>query len=131
MGLYNFNPMFAQYVREGSKCHTIRAKRANPDKPGNTVHLYIGLRHKSVELLGRHICTKVEEITITEALDVIVDGIELTKDEKNALAWADGFRGYGRDQAFAEMMQFWEGRLPFVGDIIHWRWTPKNVEVKR
>jgi len=46
---------------------------------------------------------------------ITIDGNDLSADEKDSLAFADGF------ETFAEMMQFWEGRLPFVGDIIHWK----------
>lgn len=120
MGLYNFQPRFVPFVKDGSKRHTIRAKRVHPDKPGNTLHLYIGLRTRGVELIGRSTCLHVEDIVISEALQVFVDGVELSASEKNALAFCDGFRSRGVEHAFEEMMEFWEGRLPFVGDIIHW-----------
>lgn len=120
MGLYNFKKRFAPFVRDGTKRHTIRAKRKHPDKPGNTVHLYYGLRTKSVELLGRSICVKVEEIQVSAGQQVFIDGVELNLDEKNALAFCDGFRSRGVSGAFDEMMAFWNGRLPFTGDIIHW-----------
>ena len=40
MGLYNFKSQFVPAILSGTKTHTIRAVRANPDKPGNTLHLY-------------------------------------------------------------------------------------------
>jgi hypothetical protein len=49
--------------------------------------------------------------------------VQLDADERNSLAWRDGFRSRGHDEAFAEMMEFWAGRLPFRGHIIHWRYT--------
>jgi hypothetical protein len=41
--------------------------------------------------------------------------VELDGDEVEQLAQRDGFASYHG------MMQFWEGRLPFEGHIIHWR----------
>ena len=120
MGLYNFQLRFAPFIRNGTKRHTIRAKRAYPDKPGNILHLYVGLRHKSATLLGRSPCIRVEDVVISAAHQVFVDGVELSASEKNALAFCDGFRSRGVEHAFEEMMEFWDGRLPFTGDIIHW-----------
>lgn len=115
MGLYNFQPRFVPKIRSGEKTHTIRAIRINPDKPGNTLHLYIGLRTRSVELLMRVPCTKVETISIDEDQQVQIGGEYLALDEREALARRDGFDN------FAEMMRFWNGRLPFYGHIIHWK----------
>lgn len=128
MGAYNFQKRFVPFIRNGSKRHTIRAKRAHADKPGNTLHLYTGMRTKSCRLLGRSVCVKVEEIVISAAHQVFVDGVELNADEKNALAFCDGFRARGMEHAFEEMMAFWNGRLPFTGDILHWS---KQMEAKK
>jgi len=118
MGLYNFQQRFAPFILDGRKNHTIRSQRACPDKPGNTLHLYTGLRCKSARLLMRVLCTKVQDILIEdleeEGFRITVDGYVLCPDEAEALARADGFK------SFPEMMQFWEGRLPFSGQIIHW-----------
>jgi uncharacterized protein YqfB (UPF0267 family) len=38
MGLYNFQSRFVPKILAGEKTHTIRAVRANPDKPGNVLH---------------------------------------------------------------------------------------------
>ena len=51
MGLYNFQARFVPFILNGAKTHTIRAIRTNPDKPGNTLHLYTGLRQKGARLL--------------------------------------------------------------------------------
>lgn len=127
MGLYNFKPRFAPKIRSGAKRHTIRAKRLHPDKPGNTLHLYVGLRTKKAKLIARVLCVKVEDIEIRQGMaifdrrercllnSVFIAGQRLSIDECEALAQADGF------SSFAEMMKFWDGRLPFKGDIIHWR----------
>lgn len=131
MGLYNFQKRFVPKVLAGEKTHTIRAIRANPDKPGNVLHLYTGLRTKAAKLLMRVPCVKVEEIEIylepplpnfgpvlTRGLrfpGVTIDGVKLSDDEKESLARRDGF------DSFAQMLEFWEGRFPFRGHIIHWR----------
>jgi hypothetical protein len=114
MGLYNFQKRFVPKILAGEKTHTIRAIRANPDKPGNTLHLYTGLRQKGAKLLMRVPCVKVEDILITPGHVVRIGGEYLAGDECEALARRDGF------DSFAEMMQFWDGRLPFQGQIIHW-----------
>ena len=46
MGLYNFRERFAPFILSGKKTHTIRAVRIHPDKPGNILYLYTGLRTK-------------------------------------------------------------------------------------
>lgn len=132
MGLYNFQPQFVPFILRGEKKHTIRATRKHPDAPGKTLHLYTGLRTKKAKLLKRVTCVKVEEITIEMRLyegksvlargcifpHVIIDGVDLERDELEALARRDGF------SSFQEMLRFWrepKDRLPFHGQIIHWR----------
>lgn len=121
MGLYNFQARFVPYVEDGSKMHTIRAPRKRQEQPGNMLHLYTGLRHKGARLLKRVQCAKVQAIRIS--VDGIwIDGVKLAGDEADLLAWRDGFRRNGNDStcAFEYMLSFWEGRLPFEGQIIHW-----------
>ena len=122
MGLYNFQARFVPFILSGRKTHTIRAVRAHPDKPGNTLHLYTGLRTKKARLLMRVPCVKVEEIAITSdaifstgTVFIEIDGVILSPDEKEQLARRDGFKD------FEEMLAFWNGRLPFLGHIIHWK----------
>lgn len=85
----------------------------------------MGLRTRSVELIMRVPCVKVEDILIRRTktfsedapdnFEVVIDGVGLEDDEKEALARRDGFSN------FTEMMKFWNGRLPFIGHIIHWK----------
>lgn len=138
MGLYSFQPRFVPFIRSGAKTHTIRATRKYPDKPGNTIHCFTGLRTKKAKLLGRFECVKVEEIEIQHRVEkfinpdthqlecvewdaVRIDDHELCGDERENLARRDGFNN------FSEMMSFWDGRLPFSGHIIHWRFREKRV----
>jgi hypothetical protein len=122
MGLYNFQDQFVQPILEGRKTHTIRSRRKNPDKPGNVLHLYTGLRRKGARLLMRPLCTRVEEILMAvddaAQAQVYIEGEKLSADERELLAVRDGFANW------REMVQFWNGRFPFEGHIIHW--TPKE-----
>jgi len=117
MGLYNFQKRFVVPILAHKKKHTIRATRRHPDKVGNIAHLYTGLRTKKAMLLGRFPIVRIEEIEIS-GLDasprIFVANVELSPDEREKLARLDGFKD------FTEMKQFWKGRLPFKGQIIHW-----------
>ena len=117
MGLYNFHRRFVPFIKNGTKKHTIRAERCHPDKAGNTLHLYQGLRTKKAKLIKRVECVKIEQIYIYRDFqtEVEIAGVPLTVSEKESLARRDGFKD------FAEMMDFWCGRLPFHGQIIHWK----------
>jgi hypothetical protein len=117
MGLYEFQKRFVPLILDGRKTHTIRGERKYPDKPGNTLYLYHGLRRKGARLLLRVACVKIEEIVITDTPlpRIVIDGILLEKDEEETLARRDGFEN------FEDMMRFWDGRRPFKGQIIHWR----------
>jgi hypothetical protein len=142
--LLGFHSRFVPMVLDGSKQHTIRAERKIAPKVGEICHCYTGLRTKGARLLGRWPCVKVEEVNIyAEAggtLGVTItagrhgnridDWRQLSMDERNALAWVDGFRSSGRRKAFAEMSAYWlnmhgktGGPLEFFGHIIHWKWS--------
>ena len=81
----------------------------------------------------RATCVKIDEIEIRgfspgQDAGVWINGIELSVDEREALALRDGFKKVvikGTNgccfTAWAEMLQFWDGRLPFRGQIIHWK----------
>lgn len=122
MGLYNFQRRFVPKIRSGVKRHTIRGERKYPDKPGNTLHLYTGLRTNKAQLIMRAECLRVEPIEIDACGHecncdpfVAIAGVELSESEREALAVCDGF------DSFDEMLDFWAGRLPFRGQIIHWK----------
>lgn len=127
--LLNFKMQFRSKIESGEKRHTIRAKRKNrlarksvSPRVGEACHCFTGLRTKNAKVIGRWVCTKIQEISIVEAwppcgkpwICVMIDGYSLSPDEKEQLAIADGFKN------FPEMMKFWKGRLPFQGDMIHW-----------
>ena len=114
--LLNFQKRFAPKIKAKTKRHTIRAKRARRPRVGEICHCYTGLRQKGAKLLGRWPCVKVQHIEIhtNPGIWVVIDHEKLSRDECEALAISDGF------QNFAQMIEFWRGRLPFSGDMIHW-----------
>lgn len=121
MALYNFQPRFAKPIEAGDKTHTIRDKRKRRTKPGEVLYLYTGLRHANARRIMVAVCTKVQDIEIRallpkgEVVRAIIDGDALSGAECELLAMRDGF------VSWAEMLRFWDGRLPFKGDIVHWR----------
>jgi hypothetical protein len=141
MPAFSFKRQFVEPIRAGIKHHTIRAERKDgriPAKVGDQLSLFCGMRTKQCFhiLPGTVPCTRVQRIQIRECprcggtgeiacssthfedcpvIQITIDGTELATDERERLAIADGFDN------FAEMMKFWEGRLPFEGFIIHWR----------
>lgn len=127
MGLYNFQPRFVPFIESGEKTHTIRSYRAHSDGPGDTCHLYTGLRRRGARLLMRVPCVKIEGIEIAPSparldVEVYVNMLRLDRSEKDALAKRDGFAD------FADMVTFWNGRLPFTGQIIHWDFQKRRME---
>jgi hypothetical protein len=126
MGLYNFQLRFVPHIRSGRKKHTIRGRRKYPDSPGDIMHCFYGLRHPGATCVGRFPCVKREDIVVDTPypdadvylpwdVTVAIAGIGLGADEKERLAYADGF------EDFAEMVSFWNQRLPFEGHILHWK----------
>jgi hypothetical protein len=120
MGLYSFQPRFTQHILSGRKKHTIRNKRKDGwvEKPGNTMYLYENVRTKNRKHIANRECMRVEEIIIGNGYGhgcIAIGGHELTGDERDALAYADGF------EDMKDMLKYWDGRLPFEGFIIHWQ----------
>ncbi|QNI34495.1 ASCH domain-containing protein [Alloacidobacterium dinghuense] len=117
MAAFNFKQQFKPMILSGRKRHTIRAKRKRCTKPGERLYLFCGMRTKFCERLMEPVCTKVQDIVIDSTGSIFIDGERLHSDEREALAAADGFASY------VDMMKFWNGRLPFEGDIIHWKFS--------
>jgi hypothetical protein len=137
--LLGFKPQFEQFVREGSKTHTIRREKRYPPKVGEICHCYGDVRQKTMHLLGRWPCIAVNEIVIRPltqelygcdrplvyGLCVTVNGEELSPDETEFLFWRDGFRDVPTCYTSTAMARdFWidnfkDGK-PFHGQMIHW-----------
>lgn len=127
MAAYNFKSQFVEPIRDGTKHHTIRADRKDGRVPaiGELLALYCGMRTKGCfKILDENPpCTRVQRISIRlktmpecQLIYVVLDDGELLdSSEAEQLARCDGFPD------FKTMMKFWEGRLPFTGNIIHWR----------
>jgi hypothetical protein len=123
-----FKRQFETYVQEGSKRHSIRGKGGREWKRGDVADCFVNPRQKTMRLLGRFPVVKVEDISIRErkigaTLTIEVAGSRLSEDEAGMLAWRDGFRDNGIGGALDEMAEFWRGRLPFEGVIIHWEYA--------
>ena len=132
MPAYSFQKQFVPFIESGEKTHTIRGKRKSRPKPGQTFYGYYAMRTKQCRKLIQSTITRVQDIVIEvdhrycdyiEGEHVIlvhpkmtIDGEVLADDEMETLARRDGFGD------LRSMMMFWpDARLPFSGDIIHWR----------
>jgi hypothetical protein len=120
MPALNFKQQFRAKIESGFKRHTIRAERAIPIERGDALHLYTGMRTKACELIFRTRCTRVQAIEIDASTSAMVriDGVLLDASEREELAQHDGFDNWD------QMLAFWEGRLPFKGQMIHWKFPP-------
>jgi hypothetical protein len=132
--LLGFKRRFASFVEDGSKTHTIRAFRKIAPRVGEICHCYVDPRQKTMRLLGRWPCVRVEPITldfepdgIAYRLRVTIADVTLSSQEAHAFAWADGFRG---ESPLCDMAEYWleTGRLtdaldskPWHGQVIHWK----------
>ena len=122
--LLGFKRRFKNPILNRTKKHTIRAYgKRRPFRVGDVCDCYIDPRRKSMELLGRWPCVRVQEIRMQTTkrragaplLFIFIDGQgPLQRDEAELLARSDGFK------SFDEFAAFWRGRLPFRGQIIHW-----------
>lgn len=103
MVAYNFQPEFAEAIVAGSKVSTIRPARARGHaRPGQVVHLFIGLRGKSGLRLLEAPCVACEPVEIHEA-GMVVSGEPLADVEQlDTIARRDGFTGFGNMQAWFE-----------------------------
>lgn len=146
--LLGFKDQFVKKILAGEKTHTIRERDI---KVGDRLDLYKRPRQKGMKLLFRAPCVKVERIEILPSASgpqyeefckefgikvpdrsqlyramhlacsaVIIDNNGLTPDEIEQLARRDGFPN------FFDMLKFWDGRLPFQGQIIHWDYSKRT-----
>jgi hypothetical protein len=122
---YSFQKQFVPFVESGAKTHTIRGKRKARPQPGQTFYGYYAMRTKQCRKIIHSTITKVQDISIELVRAgafarnyhrITIDGEVLSLDEMAALARQDGFHD------LSAMMEFWPAtRLPFHGDIIHWK----------
>jgi hypothetical protein len=127
--LLGFKKRFAAYVEEGSKTHTIRARRKIAPRVGETCHCYEALRTKHTRLLGRFVCVGVQDITLhfhAGSPVVRINEVLLSLDETEALFWRDGFRA-NPPSSMSQAALFWGTNAKFSGHIIHWDFDRRPV----
>lgn len=148
--LLGFKRRFAPMVKDGSKRHTIRGKRKRPPKVGETCHCYVDPRQKTMALLGRWKCCRVDDVRIhvhfhervPVDLHIWINDEELTLSEMNRLCWQDGFRDRDESEAWISFSEFWgtthkvpstPGFIDFAGDVIYWDYehTIQTLRSKR
>lgn len=117
----NFKPQFADAIKGGQKCQTVRKKGKRKFKVGQQLQLYMGQRTSKCRKIADSVVTKLQEIYIDKydgftLPNVEVDGKQIWADELTALAIADGFEHWSH---FIEFFHY-HYPLPFVGQIIHW-----------
>ncbi len=116
MVAYNFQPRFASLVESGEKRQTIRpeGKRVHA-KPGDTVHLFTGMRTRNCRKLGEAVCIISEPIVIdTATLRVgVPPGFTW---RRSYFAIQDGFKDW---EDLLEWFRATHG-LPFIGRLIQW-----------
>jgi hypothetical protein len=115
MPLFNFQKQFAADVESRKKRQTIRAKRKNRPKVGQTAYLYTGARTKA--------CTKLGEATIKAVYSIRISRIGIRAEgfcdaikPVEEMARDDGFENF---EAMLDWFYKTHG-LPFEGDLIQW-----------
>lgn len=63
---YSFNIRFVPMLLDGTKRQTIRARRKNPAKVGDTLYLYSGLRTRNCKKLREEKCKATTTIVIAK-----------------------------------------------------------------
>lgn len=116
--ILGFKPQFVKPITTGSKIHSIREDKPDRWKEGNTIHFATGVRTKNYNNFKTDTCKGTQIIEIIWKSGYIndtvvkVDGKELTLEEKQRLAWNDGF---------VNLFEFYTWfSSDFKGKIIHW-----------
>lgn len=115
MPAYNFQKRWAHHVRRGLKRQTIRAKRKNRPKPGQTAYCFTGMRTKKCRRLGAWKIRRVRDVRILEE-GVLLDGGAVRSCDLDEFARLDGFGDW-----LAMLAWFIPTHgLPFHGDLVMW-----------
>jgi hypothetical protein len=121
--LLGFKKRFVEPIQKGTKIHTFRELPKRMPKPGETLHMYTGLRTKHCELICKDYKLKSLQklLILFESYDptVFVDGKRLTWHVRQDMYVNDGFADYVDFNAFWNWNQKDE-RKSFEGVIIHW-----------
>lgn len=117
MAVLMFQPRFALLVQAGTKRQTIRPVRKRPIQPGDSLSLrrWSGLPYRSPQvILTEATCLQVHDIVIDSGISI--DGTNLTAEELERLAIADGFADWPDMRAWFAATH----SLPFVGRMMTW-----------
>ena len=90
MPAFNFQESFASAVEAEAKRQTIRAKRRQRPRVGQTAHCFTGMRTRKCRRLGGWPISAVADVRIDES-GVILNGAVLRAEDLDAFARADGF----------------------------------------
>jgi hypothetical protein len=116
MPAYNFNPIFASPVECGWKKQTIRAKRKNRPRVGQTSYCFTGMRTKKCQRLGAWEILRVVDVHMLPNA-IFLDGqVFRHRHNLDSFAKKDGFHSWVE-------MRIWFNRthgLPFNGDLVLW-----------
>lgn len=126
MPAINFQARFVPMIESGEKRQTIRAR--NRFKVGDTLFLYTGMRQKGCRKIGYAECVRVTKVEIHEGgMSMFKNGklVDLTVDERMAMAQQDGFDWYS---SMAKWFEDTHGPLPFHGFLIRWENFRKAAE---
>lgn len=118
MPAFNFQQRFAELVRDGRKCQTIRACRKDGRVPkiGAPFIAYTGMRTKHCRILRAAMITEVLPIEISTA-GITLNGRLLEMPAAHRLAVLDGFSSANEMIGWFIAMH---GRSTFVGHVIRW-----------
>lgn len=126
MPALNFKKRFVLKIEDGSKRHTIRAKRKRAWKVGDDLALQYGSRYRPQRIFNAR-CIGVSDIRIHVSDEgyilITIDGESLDHTERDGFARADGFE----DQY--DMLRFWidnHGIGRFEGDVIYWDYETRR-----
>lgn len=132
MVAYSFAPQFRLSVESGSKSQTVRAPRKRHAQPGEQVQLYTAMRTKYCRKLVDPdpvctACSPIEILVTTQhperIASITIDDRQLTDEEIEHFAFADGFNAYLDRSARLDMGSFWlnhHGQGRFRGFLIEW-----------
>jgi hypothetical protein len=141
--MLGFKRQFEAKILAGEKTHTIRGERRDGKIPriGERLDCYGDVRQKTMHLLGRWPCIRVERIQIAlvddnrfaKVIQIRLAGAVLDEVEADLFARRDGFSD------IYEMASFWNkthklrlGETAWCGLVIHWDFRrPMTVTPKR
>lgn len=109
MACFNRNYIIQGYK---PKLHTVRKDETGRWNNRKTIHFATGIRTKNCDVFFQEKCTGVQRIIIIPDEKIIIDGRELSEQEKKDFAVNDGFDNL--EQFFSWFTEHFKGKL------IHW-----------